>query len=178
MTINYYYCKHNCKHYCARQIKKETFESYSQKQGKFFSAGNAMISQNKTNLSLSFTSKKQSNSLQIDLSFKLANNSKLTSDEYKKYLENNLCFYCSLGDHKLDSCPKKQTTVILQFNNLRVDQRKEPYIKFIQENLIKNSVQKYLSFYTKVLWSILLLLQPTLNSHVFVLRSTCIVYII
>jgi len=29
----------------------------------------------------------------------------------KKYLENNLCLYCGAGDHKLNSCPKKQTTV-------------------------------------------------------------------
>jgi len=47
----------------------------------------------------------------MDLSSKLASNSKLTSNKHKKYLENNLCLYCSAGDHKLDSCPKKQTTV-------------------------------------------------------------------
>jgi len=37
--------------------------------------------------------------------------SKLTSNERKKHLENNLCLYCGAGDHKLDSYPKKQTTV-------------------------------------------------------------------
>jgi len=42
----------------------------------------------------------------VDLSSKLASNGKLTSDEHKKYLENNLCLYCGAGDHKLDSCPK------------------------------------------------------------------------
>jgi len=47
----------------------------------------------------------------VDLSSKLASNGKLTSDECKKRLENNLCLYCGAGDHKLDSCPKKQTTV-------------------------------------------------------------------
>ena len=47
----------------------------------------------------------------MDLSFKLASNSKLTSNEYKKYLENNLCLYCGTGDHKLNSCPKKQTII-------------------------------------------------------------------
>jgi len=47
----------------------------------------------------------------VDLSSKLASNGKLTSDERKKCLENNLCLYCGTGDHKLDSCPKKQTTV-------------------------------------------------------------------
>jgi len=35
----------------------------------------------------------------------------LTSNKCKKYLENNLCLYCSAGDHKLDSCSKKQTMV-------------------------------------------------------------------
>ena len=47
----------------------------------------------------------------MDLFSKLASNGKLTSDEYKKRLKNNLCLYCSTGDHKLDSCSKKQTTV-------------------------------------------------------------------
>ena len=84
-----------------------------------------MASQNKANPSLaasstknSFsksspfpTSKKQSNTPWVDLSSKLASNSKLTSDECKKCLENNLCLYCGAEDHKLDFCPKKQTTV-------------------------------------------------------------------
>ena len=55
--------------------------------------------------------KKQSNSSWVDLSFKLANNSKLTSDKYKKCLKNNLYLYCSVRDYKLDPCPKKQITV-------------------------------------------------------------------
>ena len=47
----------------------------------------------------------------MDLSSKLASNSKLTSDEHKKHLENNLYLYYGAGDHKLYSCPKKQTMV-------------------------------------------------------------------
>jgi len=43
----------------------------------------------------------------MDFFFKLANNNKLTSDKPKKHLENNLYLYCSAGDHKLDSYPKK-----------------------------------------------------------------------
>ena len=58
-------------------------------------------------LSLSSTPKKQPNTPQVDLSSKLASNGKLTSDEHKKCLENNLCLYYGAGDHKLDSCPKK-----------------------------------------------------------------------
>ena len=51
------------------------------------------------------------NSLQVDLSFKLASNSKLNSNKYKKYLKNNLCLYYGARDYKLDSYPKKQTMV-------------------------------------------------------------------
>ena len=47
----------------------------------------------------------------MDLSSKLASNGKLTSDKYKKHLENNLYLYYSIGDYKLNSCPKKQTMV-------------------------------------------------------------------
>ena len=47
----------------------------------------------------------------MDLFSKLANNGKLTSDEHKGHLKNNLCFYCGTRDHKLDFCLKKQTTV-------------------------------------------------------------------
>ena len=61
--------------------------------------------------SLSPALKKQPNTLQMDLSSKLASNGKLTSDEHKKHLENNLCLYCGVGDHKLDFCSKKQTMV-------------------------------------------------------------------
>jgi len=61
--------------------------------------------------SLSPAPKKQPNTPRVDLSSKLASNGKLTSNERKKRLENNLCLYCSAGDHKLDSCPKKQTMV-------------------------------------------------------------------
>jgi len=47
----------------------------------------------------------------VDLSSKLANNGKLTSNEYKKCLKNNLYLYCGAKDHKLDFYPKKQNAV-------------------------------------------------------------------
>jgi len=50
----------------------------------------------------------------MDLFSKLASNGKLTSDKCKKFLKNNLYFYYGIGDYKLDSCPKKQTTVTLK----------------------------------------------------------------
>ena len=47
----------------------------------------------------------------MNLFFKLANNGKLTSDEFKKYLKNNLCLYYSIKDCKLNFCSKKQIIV-------------------------------------------------------------------
>jgi len=125
MTIDYCYWERDHERHRARQAEKEALESHSQKQGKASTSGSVMASQSKENLSPAALStknpsskpspspapKKQSNTPWVDLSSKLASNGKLTSDEHKKHLENNLCLYCSAGDHKLDSCPKKQTTV-------------------------------------------------------------------
>jgi len=125
MTINHCYWERDRKCHRARQAEKEALESHSWKQGKASTSGSVTASQNKANPSptassaknssskpsLSPTPKKQPNTLRVDLSSKLASNGKLTSDECKKHLENNLCLYCGAGDHKLDSCPKKQTTV-------------------------------------------------------------------
>jgi len=47
----------------------------------------------------------------VDISSKLTSNGKLTSDKHKKHLENNLYLYYGVGNHKLDSCSKKQTMV-------------------------------------------------------------------
>ena len=105
--------------------KKKLSSLTSRSKDKAFSTSNATAPQNKANLSpvassakssssklsSSPTSKKQSNFLWVDLSSKLASNSKLTSNKHKKQLENNLCLYCGAEDHKLNSCSKKQTTV-------------------------------------------------------------------
>ena len=125
MTINHHYWERDHECHRARQVEKEALESYSWKQGKASTSGSVTTSQNKANPSpaalstknlsskpsLSPAPKKQPNTPWVDLSSKLASNGKLTSDEHKKRLENNLCLYCGAGDHKLDSCPKKQTTV-------------------------------------------------------------------
>jgi len=106
-------------------VEKKVLKSHSWKQGKTSISGSAVASQNKANPSLmalstktsplksflSPASKKQPNSLWVDLSSKLASNSKLTSNKHKKCFKNNLCFYCGVGDYKLDFCPKKQTMV-------------------------------------------------------------------
>ena len=56
----------------------------------------------------------------MDLSSKLASNSKLTSNKHKKHLENNLHLYYGIEDHKLDFCPKKQITVTLKGHSVAV----------------------------------------------------------
>jgi len=125
MTIDHHYWEQDCEHHHAKQAEKEALESHSQKQEKASTSGFVTASQSKANLSpvassaknpsskssLSPTPKKQPNTLQVNLSFKLASNSKLTSNKCKKHLKNNLCLYCGAEDYKLDSCPKKQTMV-------------------------------------------------------------------
>ena len=143
ITINHHYwkCDHEC--HCTRQVEKEVLESHFQKQEKASTSGSATASQNKTNpspaalsakisffkLSLYPAPKKQSNSSQVDLSSKLANNGKLTSDKHKKCLENNLYLYCGTGDYKLDSYSKKQTTVTPKGCNALVTASKKPLKK-------------------------------------------------
>ena len=125
MTINHCYWEWDCKCHRTRQAEKKVLESHSQKQGKTSTSSPATASQNKANSfpvassaknsspksSPSPAPRKQPNTPWVDLSSKLASNGKLTSDKRKKRFENNLCLYCSTGDHKLDSCPKKQTMV-------------------------------------------------------------------
>jgi len=125
MTIDHCYWERDCERHRTRQAEKEALESHSWKQRKASTSGSVMASQSKANLSPAVSStknlpsklspspapKKQPNTLWVDLSSKLASNGKLISNERKKCLENNLCLYCNAGDHKLDSCPKKQTMV-------------------------------------------------------------------
>jgi len=102
-------------------MEKEALKSHFWKQGKAFTSSTATAFQNKANPSLvvlsaknsfskspsSSTPKKQPNTPWVDLFSKLASNGKLTSNEHKKCLENNLCLYYSIEDYKLDSCSKK-----------------------------------------------------------------------
>ena len=125
MTIDHCYWERDRERHRARQAEKEALKSHSRKQGKASTSSSVTASQSKANLSPAASSaknpssklspsptpKKQPNTPWVDLSSKLASNGKLTSNERKKHLKNNLCLYCGAGDHKLDSCPKKQTMV-------------------------------------------------------------------
>jgi len=44
----------------------------------------------------------------VDLSDKLGRDGKLNGNECKCRIDNNLCLYCRLKDHKVDGCPRKQ----------------------------------------------------------------------
>ena len=46
--------------------------------------------------------------LRVDLSNKLGRNGKLNGNEQKRRIDNNLCLYCGLKDHKVNGCPRKQ----------------------------------------------------------------------
>jgi len=80
-------------------------------------------------LPTSSTPKKQPNTPWVDLSSKLANNGKLTSDKHKKHLKNNLCLYCGAKDYKLDFCLKKQTMVIPKGHSASATASKKPLEK-------------------------------------------------
>ena len=44
----------------------------------------------------------------VDLSNKLDRDGKLNGNECKGHIDNNLCLYCRLKDHKVDGYPRKQ----------------------------------------------------------------------
>ena len=92
MTIDHHYWECDYKHHCARQVEKKALKSHFQKQRKASISNSTIASQNKANtslmasfaktslkLSLSPALKKQPNTSWVDLSSKLASNSKLTS---------------------------------------------------------------------------------------------------
>ena len=139
MTINYHYWERDCKCYHARQAEKEALESHSRKQGKASTSSSATTPQNKANSSPvassaknpfsksspSPTPKKQPNTPQVDFSSKLASNSKLTSDKYKKRLKNNLCLYSPIPRSRPQSFPR--VTVLQQLLILQLLLPRNPW---------------------------------------------------
>ena len=95
---------------------RPTFSTCSQSKLHWSNNNNKQLAEVLSQLANTLNSNQTSgpNTPRVDFSSKLASNSKLTSDKHKKYLKNNLYLYCGAGDHKQDSCPKKQTTISLK----------------------------------------------------------------
>jgi len=53
------------------------------------------------------TSNQSSSGSRLDLTNKLGKDGKLTTDEHKRRLDNNLCMFCGGTGHFVDNCPKK-----------------------------------------------------------------------
>jgi len=68
--------------------------------------GNPSSSANSSGLSKA-TSNQSSSGSRPDLTNKLGKDGKLTADERKRCLENNLCMFCRGTGHFADNCPKK-----------------------------------------------------------------------
>jgi len=68
--------------------------------------GNSPSSAN-TSSSSKATSNQSSSSSKLDLTNRLGKDGKLTADERKQQLENNLCMFCGGTGHFVDNCPKK-----------------------------------------------------------------------
>jgi len=69
-------------------------------------SGNSPSSGNSSGSSKA-TSNQSSSSSRPDLTNKLGKDRKLTADERKRHLENNLCMFCGGTSHFADNCPKK-----------------------------------------------------------------------
>ncbi len=107
--------------------------------------------------------KKQSNSLQINLFSKLANNGKLTSNECKKHLKNNLCLYCGAKNYKLDFCLKKQTIILQQlFSKLSEKQRVTPKTLYKLRAMLNFLVQQQVR--SDSMYPLFLILTPSFVS--------------
>ena len=93
-----------------------------------------MLSQNflKSPRLLSFIAKLPSLSTPcVDLSDKLGRDSKLNGNKHKHYIDNNLCLYCELKDHKIDGCPRKQ---LLRAQLTTLEEQETPPSENLSEN--------------------------------------------
>ena len=79
----------------------------SSKPGKEKSKAGNTSSSAPTGLSKTTSNPSSSGSNRPDLTNKLGKDGKLTTDERKWHLDNNLCMFCGGPSHFADNCPKK-----------------------------------------------------------------------
>jgi len=129
ITFNNRYWERNCERDRFRNTEKEAADSHHQKQGRMAqystSSQSSALSRPQSSTTLPQTAPSwsfqkpfrqplsiiKSPSLftpRVDLSDKLDRDSKLNGNECKRHINNNLCLYCRLKDHKVDRCPRKQ----------------------------------------------------------------------
>jgi len=67
----------------------------------------------------------------VDLSDKLGRDGKLNGNKRKRYIDNNLCLYCGLKDHKVDGCPRKQ---LVRARLTTLEEQETPLSENLSEN--------------------------------------------
>jgi len=81
--------------------------------------------------SSSITKSPSPSTLRVDLSNKLSKDGKLNSNECKCCINNNLCLYCRLKDHKIDGCPRKQ---LIRAQLTTLEEQEIPLSENLSEN--------------------------------------------
>jgi len=129
ITFDNRYWERNRERDCLRNTEKDAADSHNRKQGRMaqFSASsqNSIPSRPQSSIALPQTAPSRNSlkpprasssiakspspsTLRVNLSDKLGRDRKLNGNEHKCCINNNLCLYCGLKDHKVDRCPRKQ----------------------------------------------------------------------
>ena len=152
ITFDNRYWEQNCKRDYLYNAEKEVVDSHHQKQGKMaqYSASSQSSAlfcpQSSTNPRKTVPSwdslkpPRSSSSIakslspltpHVNLSNKLGRDSKLNGNKRKHCIDNNLCLYCRLKDHKVEGCPRKQ---LIRVQLTTLEEQKIPPSKNLSEN--------------------------------------------
>jgi len=152
ITFDNRYWEQNHKRDHLQNTEKEAADSYHRKQGK--TAQYSASSQNSTlfrsqlsttppqtapsqsslkspRSSFSIAKLPSPSTPHVDLSDKLGRDGKLNGNERKHRIDNNLCLYCGLEDHKVDRCPRKQ---LVRARLTTLEEQEAPPFENLSEN--------------------------------------------